>query len=190
MPAGKRNATARSFVHPRALCEAPIGAGTRVWAFAHIMAGARVGASCNIGDHSFIEAGAVVGNRVTIKNGVMVWQGVTIGNDAFIGPGVIFTNDRYPRSARAPAARRRYLDQRWLEKTRVGKGASIGAGAVIGPGVSIGSHAMIAAGAVVVGDVSPYQLVAGNPARVIGWVDVAGRRVATEPKPPRTSGRR
>lgn len=154
------------------------------------MAEARVGAWCNVGGHAFIESGAKVGDRVTIKNGVLVWQGVTIEDDVFVGPGVIFTNDRYPRSPRAPAAHGRYSDDRWLELTRVCKGASIGAGAVIGPGVVIGRYSLVAAGAVVVRDVPAYRLVAGNPARLIGWVNDAGQRVPSKPKASTGNARR
>jgi acetyltransferase-like isoleucine patch superfamily enzyme len=180
--AAAKQAGRTPFVHPAALCEGKIGSGTRVWAFAQVMRGAEIGAACNIGGHAFIEAGAVIGDRVTIKNGVMVWDGIVIEDDAFIGPGVIFTNDRYPRSPRAAIASRRYVDRTWLEKTTVGRGASIGAGAAIGPGVVIGAYAMIAAGAIVVRDVPAYRLVAGNPARSIGWVDAAGQRVTKRPK--------
>lgn len=189
MKSATRRRSPKTFVHPQALCEVEIGAGSRVWAFAHILPGAKVGEACNIGDHAFIEGGAIVGDRVTIKNGVMVWQGITIEDDAFIGPGAIFTNDRYPRSPRASSALKRYADLKWLEITRVERGASIGAGAVIGPGIVIGAHALVAAGAVVIRDVPPYRLVAGNPARAIGWVDETGRRVRTKPKGVRLSDR-
>ena len=68
------------FIHPNALVESDaIGAGTRVWAFAHVMKGAKIGERCNIGDHSFIESGVIIGDDVTIKNGVSIWDGVVIG---------------------------------------------------------------------------------------------------------------
>src|SRR5262245_30157354 len=70
------------FIHPQALCESTdVGAGTRVWAFAHVMKGARVGEDCNLCDHSFIESGAVLGNRVTVKNAVLVWDKVTVEDE-------------------------------------------------------------------------------------------------------------
>src|SRR5258706_4541910 len=91
------------FVHRLALCESDeIGAGTRIWAFAHVMKGAVIGRDCNIGDHAFIETGARIGDRVTLKNQAMVWDGVEIGDDVFVGPGVSFTNDVSPRSRRLP----------------------------------------------------------------------------------------
>src|SRR5690606_7280787 len=89
------------FVHPNALCESEhVGAGTRVWAFAHVLPGARVGRDCNICDGVFIEGGAVVGDRCTIKCGVQLWDGVRLGDDVFVGPNATFSNDRFPRSRR------------------------------------------------------------------------------------------
>jgi len=170
------------FVHPSALCESDhVGAGTRIWAFAHVMSGAVVGQDCNIGDHAFIESGAVVGDRVTVKNQVMIWEGVTVGEEVFLGPGVIFTNDAHPRSPRMPEAAARYQRKEdWLERTEVGRGASIGAGAIIICGVTIGSHAMIAAGALVTKNVADYALVVGQPARSLGWVCVCGQRLSDQ----------
>jgi UDP-2-acetamido-3-amino-2,3-dideoxy-glucuronate N-acetyltransferase len=161
-------------LHPQALCESDqVGEGTRIWAFAHVMRGAVVGAHCNIGEGAFIEAGAVVGDRVTLKNQVLVWDGVTIADDAFVGPGVIFTNDAHPRSPRMPQVEDRYRDPaNWRRPTRVERGATIGAGAIILPGLTIGAFAMVGAGAVVIRDVKPQQIVAGNPAKPHGWVCV------------------
>src|SRR6267143_1926038 len=134
------------FVHPHALCESDeVGAGTRIWAFAHVMKEAVIGRDCNIGDHAFIESGARIGDRVTIKNQAMVWDGVEIGDDVFVGPGACFTNDLSPRSRRIALAvvATRYQDRAgWLVRTRVENGASLGARCVILPGVDIGAYAM------------------------------------------------
>ncbi len=168
-----------SFTHRLALCESKhIGEGTRVWAFAHVMPRAVVGRDCNIGDGAFIESGAVLGDRVTVKNQAMIWDGVSISDDVFIGPGVIFTNDRTPRSPRMAAVAARYAEPSgWQAKTIVERGVSLGAGAVVVAGVTIGEFALIGAGAVVTRNVPPHRIVAGNPARAIGWACVCGSRL-------------
>jgi UDP-2-acetamido-3-amino-2,3-dideoxy-glucuronate N-acetyltransferase len=160
------------FKHPLALVESEqIGAGTRIWAFAHVAAGARIGRDCNIGDHCYVESGAVVGDEVTLKNGVSLWQGVILHDRVFVGPNVAFTNDRFPRSR----------DRDWtVVETVVEEGASIGANVTIVCGVRIGRYAMIGAGAVVTRDVIPHGLVYGNPARLRGLVCRCGH-----PLPPR-----
>jgi UDP-2-acetamido-3-amino-2,3-dideoxy-glucuronate N-acetyltransferase len=151
------------FVHPNALCESSeVGARTRIWAFAHVLAGARIGADCNICDHVFIENDVIIGDRVTIKSGVQVWDGVRLEDDVFIGPNATFTNDRFPRSKHPPQQ---------FTPTLVCEHASIGANATILPGITIGRDAMVGAGAVVTRSVPPAAIVAGNPARIIGYVD-------------------
>ncbi|MEM7030774.1 MAG: acyltransferase [Chloroflexota bacterium] len=166
------------YVHPNALVESEqIGDNTKIWAFAHILKNVQIGENCNIGDHCFAESGAIIGNNVTIKNGNMIWDGVTIEDGVFVGPRVFFTNDLYPRSPRMPEAQARYEDERWLVKTRVKYGASLGAAAVILAGTTIGEFAMVAAGSVVSKDVPPYALVVGTPAKVVGWVCQCGERL-------------
>lgn len=162
------------FVHPHGLCESDtIGARTRVWAFAHVLAGAVIGADCNICDHAFVEGGAVLGNNVTVKNAVLVWDGVTVEDDVFLGPNMIFTNDFRPR-----AHVKKGRDQ--LVPTTVRRGATIGANATIVCGITIGEYAFIGAGAVVVRDVAPHALVAGNPAERKGWVCECGERLMAD----------
>jgi len=167
----------KAYIHPTALAESrEIGAGTRVWAFTHILPGARVGQDCNIGDHCFIESGAVVGDNVTLKNGNMVWEGVRLADGVFVGPNVFFTNDRHPRSPRLPQARKRYAEKRnWLVPTTIERGAALGAGAIILAGVNVGEYATVGAGAVVTKPVPSHALVVGNPARQVGWVCRCGR---------------
>jgi acetyltransferase-like isoleucine patch superfamily enzyme/dTDP-4-dehydrorhamnose 3,5-epimerase-like enzyme len=151
------------FQHPMALVETPhVGDGTRVWAFAHILPGAVIGGDCNICDHTFIENDVRVGNRVTIKSGVQLWNGVVVEDDVFIGPNATFTNDRFPRS--------RYYEKP-LSSTLVRQGASIGANSTILPGIIIGQRALVGAGSVITRDVPAFTIVAGNPARIMGYVD-------------------
>lgn len=150
------------FVHPKALCESTdIGAGTRVWAFAHVLPGARIGRDCNICDGVFIEGDVVVGDRCTIKCGVQLWDGVRLGDDVFVGPNATFSNDPFPRSRQRPE---RYA------QTVVEDGASIGANATLLPGLRIGRGAMIGAGAVITRSVPANAIVVGNPARIVGYV--------------------
>lgn len=167
------------FYHSAALVESDdIGPGTRVWAFAHVMRGARIGSNCNIGDHAFVEAAAVVGDNVTIKNNVCIWEGVSLEEGVFVGPNATFTNDRYPRSPRMREAAARYeTPERWLARTVVERGASIGANATIVPGVRLGRYSMIAAGSVVTADVEPFALMVGAPARVVGYVCRCGQKL-------------
>lgn len=170
------------FQHEQAIVETEtVGEGTRVWAFAHILKGAVIGRDCNICDHTFIEGDVVVGDRVTIKSGVQLWDGVRLEDDVFIGPNATFTNDEFPRS-------KQYKDADSMLLTVVRAGASIGANATILPGVIIGERAMVGAGAVVTHDVPRETIVAGNPARITGYVNA---RIAAEiASPPVAAGRR
>jgi acetyltransferase-like isoleucine patch superfamily enzyme/dTDP-4-dehydrorhamnose 3,5-epimerase-like enzyme len=148
-------------LHPAGICETEnVGAGTRIWAFAHILPGAVIGADCNICDHVFIENDVVVGDRVTVKSGVQLWDGIRLGNDVFVGPNATFSNDKFPRSRRRPPE---------FARTVVHDGASIGANATILPGVIIGLNAMVGAGSVVTKDVPANAIVYGNPARIEGY---------------------
>ncbi|WP_136526664.1 WxcM-like domain-containing protein [Geomonas ferrireducens] len=150
------------YKHPQSIVESHnIGRNSRIWAFAHVLSNAVVGEECNICDHVFIENDVIIGNRVTIKCGVQVWDGVRIADDVFIGPNATFTNDLFPRSKKYPEE---------FSKTFVLEGASVGANATILAGVTIGKKAMVGAGAVVTKNVPPNAIVAGNPARIIGYV--------------------
>jgi acetyltransferase-like isoleucine patch superfamily enzyme/dTDP-4-dehydrorhamnose 3,5-epimerase-like enzyme len=151
------------FVHPKGLCDTTkVGAGTRIWAFTHILDGAIIGRDCNICDHVFIEEQVVVGDRVTVKSGVQLWNGIIVEDDVFVGPNATFANDRFPRS-------KQY--QKALSVTTICRNVSIGAGATILPGLTVGHNAMIGAGSVVTSSVQPNAIVTGNPARVVGYAD-------------------
>lgn len=158
-------------IDPTAIVETGsfVGAGTRIWHHAHVRADATVGRDCVIGKNVFVDAQVSVGDRCKIQNNASVYRGVTLENDVFVGPSVTFTNDRVPRAFSAD----------WvLVETLVCRGASIGAGATIVCGVEIGEYSMIAAGAVVVADVAPQELVAGTPAKHLGWVCRCGETVS------------
>jgi UDP-2-acetamido-3-amino-2,3-dideoxy-glucuronate N-acetyltransferase len=155
------------FVHSHGINESTtVGAGTRIWAFAHVLAGARIGKNCNLCDHVFVEGNVVVGDDVTIKCGVQLWSGLRVGNGVFIGPNVTFTNDPFPRS-------KQHLDQH--AETILEDGCSLGANATILPGVRIGRNAMVGAGAVVTQSVPPFAIVIGNPARITGYIGTQGK---------------
>jgi len=160
------------FQHKCAIIEADvtIGAGTRMWAFVHILTGAVIGSDCNICDHVFIEGGVRIGNKVTIKCGVSLWDGVEVANDVFIGPNVVFTNDLRPRSGVHPAV---------YPQTLLKEGCSLGANCTILPGLTVGRWAMIGAGAVVTHNVPDFGLVFGVPARLKGWVCRCGNKLAS-----------
>ncbi len=151
------------FIHTLADVQSnQIGEGSRVWQFVVILPEAKIGDDCNICSHCFIENDVVIGNRVTIKSGVQLWDGLRVGNDVFIGPNVSFGNDLYPRSKKPP--------EKFI-KTVIEDGASIGSGAVILPGLTIGRNSILGAGAMVTRSVPPNAIVAGNPARIMGYVD-------------------
>lgn len=159
------------FVHEHGLCESEeVGAGTRIWGFAHVMKGARIGVDCNIGGGVFVESGAVVGDRCIVKNGVQLWDLVTLEDEVFVGPNATFTNDLVPRAG-FPNPRERFL------ATRVGRGATLGANCTVVCGHAIGRGAFVGAGAVVTRDVPAHAVVLGNPARVVGWICACGQRL-------------
>jgi UDP-2-acetamido-3-amino-2,3-dideoxy-glucuronate N-acetyltransferase len=182
MPGKFEELSERPLLHPRSLVDTDkIGAGTRVWAFAHVMAGAEVGSHSNIGEHAFIETGARVGNQVTVKNGVSLWAGVIVEDEAFLGPQCVFTNDVNPRSyiKKGPES---------LVQTHVRQGATIGAGAVIVCGHEIGRYAFVGAGAVVTRDVPDFALVVGNPARQVGWMCICAQKLPLPANAPPGAG--
>jgi acetyltransferase-like isoleucine patch superfamily enzyme len=166
-------------VHASADVEAEVAVGPRsaVWQRAQLRTGARIGADCVIGRDAFIDEGVTLGDRVKVQNAALVYHGVTVEDGVFIGPGAILTNDRYPRAITATGDLARAGD--WtLAKVLLRIGCSIGAGAVVVAGSTIGRFATVGAGAVVTRDVPDHALVAGNPARRLGWVCACGQRLA------------
>lgn len=146
-----------------------IGEGTKVWHFCHIQRGAKIGRNCSLGQNVNIGNNVRIGNGVRIQNNVSVYEGVEIEDNVFCGPSCVFTNVTTPRA--------HFPVHGVYAKTLVKEGASLGANSTIVCGHTIGRSAMIAAGAVVTKDVKDYALMAGVPARQIGWVCECGKRL-------------
>ena len=158
-------------IHPTAIVDegAQIGAGTRIWHWVHICAGARIGERCSFGQNVFVGNDVVIGNNCKVQNNVSIYDAVTLEDDVFCGPSMVFTNVHNPRAA--------VIRKDEYRRTRVKKGATIGANATLVCGVTLGEYAFIAAGAVITKDVKPYALMAGVPARQIGWMSQHGERL-------------
>lgn len=157
--------------HPTAIIDegAQIGAGSRVWHFAHICAGAQIGRNCSLGQNVFVGNNVAIGDRCKIQNNVSVYDNVFLEDGVFCGPSMVFTNVYNPRSL--IERKSEYRD------TRVKTGATLGANCTIVCGVTVGRFAFVGAGAVVNKDVPDYALVVGVPARQIGWMSEYGEQL-------------
>lgn len=159
------------FVHPSAYVDEPcaIGEGTKVWHFCHVMKHARIGKQCILGQNVHVGSNVVVGDRCKIQNNALLYDGVVLEPEVFCGPAAVFTNVINPRSA---------IERKdEFKRTLVRRGASLGANSTIVCGITIGRYAFVGAGAVVIQDVPDYGLVAGNPARLVGWMCECGNRI-------------
>jgi UDP-2-acetamido-3-amino-2,3-dideoxy-glucuronate N-acetyltransferase len=165
-------------IHPSAELEpdVAVGQGSAVRERTHVGRGAVIGAESTIGADVRIDAGVSVGDRVRIDDQVLIYRGVSIEDGVFVGPGAILTNDRFPRAI-SPTGELIGPDESEISPIVLRRGSTIGAGAVLVAGVEIASFATVGAGAVVTRDVPGHALVAGNPARRIGWVCACGRRL-------------
>jgi acetyltransferase-like isoleucine patch superfamily enzyme len=158
---------------------ADLGPGTTVWHLAQVRENARLGSDCIVGRGAYVGPGVVIGDQVKLQNYALVYEPARLEDQVFIGPAAILTNDLFPRSADATGKLKRPEDWQALGVV-VRRGASIGARAVVLPGVVVGSWALVAAAAVVTRDVPDYALVAGIPARRVGWVGRAGVKLVAD----------
>lgn len=156
--------------------DARVGEGSSVWHLAQVRDGAELGRDCIVGRGAYIGSGVVLGDNCKVQNYALVYEPAVLADGVFIGPAVVLTNDLNPRAITADGTRKGAADWDAVGVT-IGRGASIGARAVCVAPVVIGEWAMVAAGAVVVRDVPAFALVAGVPARRIGWVGRAGVRL-------------
>ncbi len=151
------------FIHQTAVVDegASVGTGSRIWHFTHVCGGATIGERCVLGQNVFVGPGVEIGDGVKIQNNVSVYAGVAIADDVFLGPSCVFTNVLTPRA---------HVERKEeFAPTSVGRGVTVGANATIVGGHALGNYALVGAGSVVTKDVPAHAVVAGNPARQIGW---------------------
>ena len=159
-------------IHPTAIVDegAQIGDGSRIWHWVHICGGAKIGRDCSLGQNVFVGNRVAIGNNCKIQNNVSVYDNVTLEDDVFCGPSMVFTNVYNPRSAVGRKDEYR--------NTLVKRGVTLGANSTVVCGTTIGEYAFVAAGALINRTVKPYALMAGVPARQIGWMSQFGERLA------------
>jgi acetyltransferase-like isoleucine patch superfamily enzyme len=156
--------------------DARIGEGSSVWHLAQVREGAVLGRGCVIGRGAYIGTGVTLGENCKVQNYALVYEPAELADGVFIGPAVVLTNDTYPRAVN-PDGSLKSADDWHAVGVTIRRGAAIGARAVCVAPVTIGEWSTVAAGAVVTKDVPAHALVAGVPARRIGWVGKAGHRL-------------
>jgi len=158
-------------IHDSAIVDegANIGDGTRIWHWVHVCAGAKLGRDVSLGQNVFVANNVQIGDNVKVQNNVSIYDGVTLERDVFCGPSMVFTNVNNPRSHVSRKSE--------YKKTLVKRGATLGANCTIVCGATIGEFAFVGAGAVIAGDVKPYALMVGVPARQIGWMSRRGDKL-------------
>tara|TARA_A100001391_G_scaffold125291_1_gene85456 strand:+ start:2319 stop:2900 length:582 start_codon:yes stop_codon:yes gene_type:complete len=158
-------------IHPTAIVDdgAEIGQETKIWHWAHVCSGAKIGNRSSLGQNVFVGNKVVIGDRCKIQNNVSVYDNVTLEDGVFCGPSMVFTNVYNPRA----------LIERKDEyrNTLIKQGTTLGANCTIVCGVTVGEYSFVAAGAVVNKDIKPYALMAGVPAKQIGWMSQFGEQV-------------
>ena len=158
-------------IHESSYVDTPvtIGRDTTIWHFSHILGDVSIGQGCSVGQNVMIGPRVAIGDRCKIQNNVSIYEGVILEDEVFCGPSCVFTNVVNPR---AHVSRKSEF-----KPTRVRRGATIGANATIVCGHELGAYCFIAAGAVVTADVPEFALMAGVPARRIGWMSKSGERL-------------
>ncbi len=146
-----------------------IGKGTKIWHWTHICEKAILGEDCNLGQNVLVANNVTLGNNVKVQNNVSIYEGVIIEDDVFCGPSMVFTNVYNPRS--------HISRKEEYRKTLVKKGVTLGANCTIICGVTLSEYSFIAAGAVVNKDVPAFALMAGVPAKQIGWISKFGEQL-------------
>ncbi|MBI2420051.1 MAG: N-acetyltransferase [Ignavibacteriales bacterium] len=148
-----------------------IGEGTKIWHFSHVQSGAKIGKKCVLGQNVNVATDVLIGNFVKIQNNVSVYEAVTLEDYVFCGPSMVFTNIVDPRCKYPQVGKDYYIP------TLIKEGASLGANSTIVCGHTVGRFAFVGAGSVVTKNIPDFALVVGNPARIIGWVSEAGKRL-------------
>lgn len=161
------------FKHESSYVDEPseIGEDTKIWHFCHVQVGAKIGKKCVLGQNVNVGNNVTIGDFVKIQNNVSIYEGVTLEDYVFCGPSMVFTNIVDPRSKYPQVGKEFYI------KTLVKEGASLGANSTIVCGHTVGRFAFVGAGAVVTKDIPDFALVVGNPARIVGWMSEAGRKL-------------
>lgn len=170
----------KAFVHESAWVDdgVEVGDGSKIWHFVHVLSGTKIGKNCVLGQNVMAGPSVIIGDGCKVQNNVALYKGVTLEQDVFCGPSAVFTNVLTPRA---------HVERKdEFGETLVKRGATIGANATIVCGNTLGAYCMIAAGAVVTRDVADFELVAGIPAKHIGWVSRSGDRLGPNLTCPRT----
>jgi UDP-2-acetamido-3-amino-2,3-dideoxy-glucuronate N-acetyltransferase len=158
------------FVHKSSIVDkgAKVGVSTKIWHFSHVMQKSKIGSHCNLGQNVFVSNNVTIGNYCKIQNNVSLYEGVTLEDYVFCGPSMVFTNVKTPR---CEYPRNTCSD---YDITLIKRGSSIGANATIVCGITLHESTFVAAGAVVTRDVPAYAVVAGVPAKIVGWMSAYG----------------
>ena len=161
-------------IHESAYVDEPceIGEGTKIWHFSHVLKDSKIGKNCNLGQNVVVGPAAILGDNCKVQNNVSLYTGVVLEDGVFCGPSCVFTNVNNPRAE--------IVRKDEYRETRVKRGATIGANATIVCGHTLGEYSFIAAGAVVAKDVPPYALMAGVPAKRIGWMSKVGGKLGAD----------